>query len=345
MHPNPPDRPGRTTLAMIADQAGVSLSTISKVLNGHADVAPATRQRVEHLLDEHAYRRRGTASKGSTLLELVFSDLANPWGSEIMAGVQEVAHEAGMSVVLSPSSARHEPGPGWLPGVLARKPAGVLLVTTDPTPQLRERLTSRSIPLAVIDPAGEPPPGVPSVGSTNWAGGLAATRHLIELGHTRIAAVSGLPHLLCSWARLDGFRSAMGSAGLPVREDWMHMGDFLVTGGRTAAEQLFASEDRPTAVFAGNDVQALAVIEVAREHGLRVPEDVSVVGYDDTQIAVWLRPRLTTVHQPIRRMAAEAARIVLRIAAGEPVEQQRLELATHLVIRDSTAPPANPSSS
>lgn len=340
-----PDRPSRTTLAMLANEAGVSLSTISKVLNGHADVAPATRQRVEGLLDEHAYRRRGTAAKGSTLLELVFSDLANPWGSEIMAGVQEVAHQQGMSVVLSPSSARHEPGPGWLPGVLARKPAGVLLVTSDPTPQLRERLTSRSIPFAVIDPAGEPPPGVASVGSTNWAGGLAATRHLIELGHTRIAVVSGLPHLLCSWARLDGFRSAMGSAGLPIREDWMHMGDFLVSGGRVAAEQLFASDDRPTAVFAGNDVQALAVIEVAREHGLRVPEDVSVVGYDDTQIAVWLRPRLTTVHQPIRQMAAEAARIVLRIAAGEPVEQQRLELATHLVIRESTAPPSNPSPS
>lgn len=339
MSSTPLGRPSRTTLAMLADEAGVSLSTISKVLNGHADVAPATRQRVEGLLDERAYRRRGTAAKGSTLLELVFSDLANPWGSEIMAGVQEVAHQEGMSVVLSPSSARHEPGPGWLPGVLARKPAGVLLVTTDPTPQLRERLTSRSIPFAVIDPAGEPPPGVASVGSTNWAGGLAATRHLIELGHTRIAAVSGLPHLLCSWARLDGFRSAMGSAGLPVREDWMHMGDFRVSGGRVAAEQLFASADRPTAVFAGNDVQALGVIEVAREHGLHVPRDVSVVGYDDTQIAVWLRPRLTTVHQPIRRMAAEAARIVLRLAAGEPVEQQRLELATHLVIRDSTAPP------
>lgn len=335
----PPGPPSRTTLAMLAAEAGVSLSTISKVLNGHADVAPDTRQRVEGLLDARAYRRRGTAAKGSTLLELVFSDLANPWGSEIMAGVQEVAHEAGMSVVLSPSSARHQPGPGWLPGVLARKPAGVLLVTTDPTPQLRERLTSRSIPIAVIDPAGEPPAGVAAVGSTNWAGGLAATRHLIELGHTRIAAVSGVPHLLCSWARLDGFRSAMGSAGLPVREDWLHMGDFRVTGGRAAAEQLFASADRPTAVFAGNDVQALGVIEVAREHGLHVPRDVSVVGYDDTQIAVWLRPRLTTVHQPIRRMAAEAARIVLRLAAGEPVEQQRLELATHLVIRDSTAPP------
>jgi LacI family xylobiose transport system transcriptional regulator len=325
---------------MLASEAGVSLSTISKVLNGHADVAPGTRQLVERLLDEHGYRRRGTANKGSTLLELVFSDLANPWGSEILGGVQAVAHQEGMSVVLSPSGARHEPGPGWLPGVLQRKPAGVLLVSTDPTPLLRERLTSRSIPFAVIDPAGDLPPDTPSVGSTNWAGGYAATRHLIELGHTRIAALGGHSHMLCSWARLDGYRSAMTSAGLPIREEWVHMGDFLVTGGRAAAELLFASDDRPTAVFAGNDIQALGVIEVASEHGLRVPDDVSVVGYDDTQVSMWARPRLTTVHQPIRRMAEEATRIVLRLAAGEPVEQQRLELATHLVVRDSTAPPA-----
>jgi LacI family xylobiose transport system transcriptional regulator len=332
-------RRSRTTLAMLAGEAGVSLSTISKVLNGHADVSPGTRQRVEALLDEHEYRRRGTAARGSTLLELVFSDLANPWGSEIMTGVQEVAHQEGMSLVLSPSTTHNAPGPGWLPGVLQRRPIGVLLVSTDPTPLLRERLTSRNIPFAVIDPAGELPQGIASVGSTNWAGGMAATRHLLELGHTRIAAISGHTHMLCSWARLDGYRSAMASAGLPVREDWVHMGDFLATGGRAAAERLFASDDRPTAVFAGNDIQALGVIEVATERGLRVPEDVSVVGYDDTQVATWARPRLTTVHQPIRRMAAEAARIVLRLAEGQPVEQQRLELATHLVVRDSTAPP------
>src|SRR5206468_5643680 len=122
--------------------------------------------------------------------------------------------------------------------------------------------------------------------------------------------------------------SAMASAGLRVREDWVHMGDFLASGGRAAAEQLFASDDRPTAVFAGNDIQALGVIEVVTEHGLRVPEDVSVVGYDDTQVATWARPRLTTVHQRIRRMAAVAVSSVIRLAVGEPVEQQRLELAT-----------------
>jgi DNA-binding LacI/PurR family transcriptional regulator len=130
----------------------------------------------------------------------------------------------------------------------------------------------------------------------------------------------------------------MRAAGLPVREDWVHMGDFLPAGGQAAAELLLATDDRPTAVFAGSDLQALGVIEVAARHGLRIPEDLSVVGYDDTLVAAWTRPKLTTVHQPIRQMAAEATRIVVRLAAGENVEEQRIELATYLVVRDSTAP-------
>lgn len=333
------DAGGRTTLAMLADEAGVSLSTISKVLNGHSDVAPATRRRVEGLLDARSYRRRGTALRESTLLELVFSDLSNPWGTEILGGVQDAAHEQGVSLVLSQSGERHEPAPEWLPGALRRRPVGVLLVSTEPTRQLRDQLTSRSIPFAVIDPAGELPDGVPSVGSTNWAGGLAATRHLIELGHRRIAAVTGWPHMLCSWARLDGFRSAMAAARLPVPDEWVRTGDFLPSGGEAAARAFFSGPERPTAVFAGNDLQAVGLITVLESLGLRVPQDVSVVGYDDTAMTEWTRPRLTTIHQPIRRMAAETARIVLRLGAGERVEQQRLELATHLVVRDSTAPP------
>jgi LacI family xylobiose transport system transcriptional regulator len=326
----------RTTLAMLANEAGVSLSTISKVLNGRSDVASSTRKRVERLLDAHDYRRRGTAARGSGLIEVVFPDL---WSMEIVTGVEEVAHENDMSVVITKSGDRHSPAAEWISGVLRRRPAGVVLVFSGLSPALREQLNARSIPFAIIDPAGDPAPGVPSVGSANWSGGLMATRHLLGLGHRRIAAITGPDDMMCSLARLDGFRSAMASSGVPVREDWVHLGDFQLGGGRRAAQRLLAGPDRPTAIFAGSDMQALGVLEVAAELGLRVPEDLSVVGYDDREVAAWTRPRLTTVHQPLQQMAATAARMVLRLAAGGSTEHQRIDLATHLVVRESTAPP------
>ncbi|HEY0373549.1 MAG TPA: LacI family DNA-binding transcriptional regulator [Amnibacterium sp.] len=329
--------PGRTTLAMLAEEAGVSLSTISKVLNGRSDVAVETRRRVEELLDKHEYRRRrGASVRASNLIEVVFHEL---WSVEIIAGVEEAARANGMSVIISVSGDRHSPGPEWVQGVLARRPAGVVLVASGLSWVVAEQLRSRMIPFAVIDPSGDPSPDLPSVGSANWSGGLTATRHLLELGHRRIAMITGPEDVMCALARLDGFRSAMGSRGVPVREDWVRFGDFDTAGGRAAAEGLFAGDDRPTAVFAGNDLMALGVIEVATEHGLRVPQDLSVVGYDDRDFAVLSRPRLTTVHQPLKKMAAAAARMVLRLGAGETTDQ-RIDLATHLVVRESTAPVA-----
>ncbi|HET6825170.1 MAG TPA: substrate-binding domain-containing protein, partial [Amnibacterium sp.] len=239
------------------------------------------------------------------------------------------------------SGDRHSPGPEWVQGVLARRPAGVVLVASGLSAHVAEQLRSRMIPFAVIDPSGDPSPDLPSIGSANWSGGLTATRHLLELGHRRIAMVTGPEDIMCALARLDGFRSAMGTRGVPVREDWVRFGDFDTVGGRAAAEGLFTGDDRPTAVFAGNDLMALGVIEVAAEHGLRVPQDVSVVGYDDRDFAVLSRPRLTTVHQPLKKMAAAAARMVLRLGAGEPTDQ-RIDLATHLVVRESTARVAVP---
>jgi len=326
----------RTTLSRLADEAGVSLSTISKVLNGRPDVAPATRERVERLLDAHDYRRRSAA--GGTLIELVFHELTEDWSMQFISGALEAVAAAGMSLTLTATGDWHAPGPEWISGVLRRRPAGVVLVFSDLAPALREQLRARAIPFAVIDPTGDPPPGVPSVGSANWAGGLAATRHLLDLGHERIAVVSGRQDMMCSLARVDGFRSAMRSAGVPVREDWVHFGNFQVSGGRLGAERLLDSDDRPSAIFAGSDLQALGVIEVARERGIRVPEDLSIVGYDDVPVAQLSRPQLTTVHQPLRQMAALAARMVVRLAEGGTLEQERVDLSTHLVVRDSTAP-------
>jgi LacI family transcriptional regulator, xylobiose transport system transcriptional regulator len=334
-----PAASARPRLADIAAEAGVSLSTISKVLNGRSDISAETRERVGALLAARGYTRRSGsgAVARSDLLELVFHEFEASWSMEILAGVEDVAKEHRLSVVVTESGSRHALSDDWIDGVLRRRPAGIVLVVSDIPPAQRRRLTERGIPFAIVDSAGDPPADVASVGSANWSGGLAATRHLIELGHTRIGAITGPEDMMCSLARLDGYRSAMASAGLTVDPAWTRFGSFYVEGGRDAALPMLSSANAPTAIFAGNDLQALGVYEAAREHGLRVPDDLSVVGFDDIAPARWVSPPLTTVHQPLRRMGAEAARIVLRApAAGD--EAPRLDLATHLVVRGSTAP-------
>lgn len=333
--------PERVTLAAVAEEAGVSLATISKVLNGRTDVAAGTRSRVETLLRDRGYERRGarTPRKGE-FIELVFHELDSIWSMELIDGVETVAKEHGLSVVLTVSGSRHSPDPEWIEGVMRRRPVGVVLVFSELAPEYRERLRSRAIPFVIVDPAGDPSPDVPSVGSANWSGGLMATRHLIELGHRRIAAITGPEDMMCSLARLDGYRSAMNSAGLPIDPAWIRFGDFHVTGGRDRASEMLAAPEPPTAIFAGSDLQALGVLDAARAHGLRVPEDLSIVGYDDIPLAKWVTPRLTTVHQPLRRMGEEAARLAIRLSEETPPTTPRMDLATSLVVRESTAPPA-----
>lgn len=334
-------RSDRVTLAAIADEAGVSLSTISKVLNGRSDVSAPTRAKVEALLSEHGYHRRAPSEAASSgLVELVFHELEAAWSMEIIRGVEDVATREGMSVVLTESGSRHSPGADWVAGVIRRRPVGVVLVFSDLPPEYREVLRSRAIPFVIIDPAGDPSPEVPSIGSANWSGGLQATRHLIELGHTRIAAITGPDDMMCSHARLDGFRSAMSAAGLAVRPDWVRFGDFHASGGQQHGRDLLASPDRPTAIFAGSDLQALGVLEAVRALGLRVPDDLSIVGYDDIPMARWVSPALTTVRQPLKRMAEEATALVLRMSRTTLDSIPRMDLATSLVVRESTAPPA-----
>jgi len=331
------------TLAEIAREAGVSAPTVSKVLNGRADVAPATRTRVEDLLRAYGYRRRRAEATRSPLIDLVFHELESAWAMEVIRGVENAAREEGLSVVLSESAGRLTPGRTWADQVAARRPHGVILVLSGLDESQRALLTSRSIPFVVMDPAGDPGDDVPSVGATNWQGGLAATRHLIELGHTRIASISGPSRMMCSRARVDGYRAALETAGLPVDPDLLKVGDFHHETGYRAGLELLRSPNRPTAVFAGNDLQALGLYEAARELGLRIPEDLSVVGFDDLPIARWVGPPLTTVRQPLMEMAETAAKLVLDLGRVEGTPgATRVELATSLVVRNSTGvPPAS----
>ncbi|MFJ8624995.1 LacI family DNA-binding transcriptional regulator [Kitasatospora sp. NPDC093550] len=334
---------GAATLAEIAQEAGVSAPTVSKVLNGRADVAPATRERVEELLHRHGYRRRHGNRKTSPLLELVFHELESAWAVEVIRGVENAVRAEGLSIVLSESAERRGPGQSWVDGVLARRPTGVVLVLSDLDRSLREQLAHRDIPFVVMDPAGDPGQEVPAVGTTNWDGGLAATRHLLDLGHRRIGLIGGPARMMCSRARADGYRAALDIAGIPYDPALVREGDFHHESGHRLGLELLRLPDRPTAVFAGNDLQALGLYEAARERGLRIPEDLSVVGFDDLPLARWVGPPLTTVRQPLTEMAEVAARLVIDLSRGVRPGTLRVDLATSLVERSSTAPPATDS--
>ncbi|MCL2586462.1 MAG: LacI family DNA-binding transcriptional regulator [Streptosporangiales bacterium] len=331
----------RTTLAAIAAEAGVSLPTVSKVVNGRRDVAPATRARVEQLLHQHNYSRGGMRRhRRSGLVDLVFNGLDSPWAVEILRGVEEwgSANSTGVAV----SAVRHGDArpTSWTGTLASHDTDGVILVTSELTNSQLGQLRSAGIPLVVIDPVNPPPPEIPSVGATNWAGGLSATEHLIGLGHRRIGTIAGPGDYLCSRARVDGYRSALERDDVSFDPALVRHGDFHHEGGFARGGELLDLADRPTAIFAGSDQQAFGVYEAARQRGLRVPEDLSVVGFDDLPVTRWASPPLTTVRQPLSEMGRTAAQMLGDLVDGGTLRASRIELSTELIVRESTAPPA-----
>ena len=196
----------------------------------------------------------------------------------------------------------------------------MLLVLSELSPGQQAELDALGVPVVIVDPAGMPAPGSPSVGATNWAGGLAATEHLIGLGHRRIAVIGGPTDVLCSRARVDGYRAAMGAAGLPIPQGYVRYGDFLARPATARPSPCSTCPTPPTAIFVCSDQMALGAYEALYERGLRVPDDMSIVGFDDLDEARWAIPPLTTVRQPLTEMAGMATRMLLSLVAGEELE-------------------------
>jgi LacI family transcriptional regulator, xylobiose transport system transcriptional regulator len=322
----------------IARLAGVSAPTVSRVINGQSGVALSTRQRVESVIREHGYRRSANGGPVA-ILELVFHALESLWAIEIIRGVEQVARAHELAVVLTEMEGRLTPGKAWTEQVLTRRPTGVVAVFSELTVAQQSQFAARDIPLVVLDPTGEPLHETPSVGATNWNGGLAATRHLLDLGHRRIAMVCGPTEWPCCRARLDGYRAAMDGALIPVDPGMVRISTLYVEGGLRDGLELLRRPDPPTAIFTANDLQALGIYEAARQLGIRIPHDLSVIGFDDLSFTQWSGPPMTTVRQPLVQMGAAAAELVLELASGRQPENNRIELATTLIIRQSTAPP------
>ena len=260
-----------------------------------------------------------------------------------MRGAVAAAHERGLTVALtslSEGTERHS----WFDHVTSRGTRGVILLLSRLSGYQKAELRSRRLAFAVVDPGGQPDPDVPTVGATNWSGGLSATRHLIELGHHRIGVIGGRRDLLCSRARMDGYRSAMEAAGLPVNPRLIRLGGFP----RRRRLQAGADSARVSRAAHGNLLRERPA-GVGRSGGCTsappsgpVPTDLSLVGFDDLPLSSWTSPPLTTVRQPLAEMAATAVRLVLAQGRGEEEEKganRSVELATSLVVRESTAPP------
>ena len=330
-------------MATIAREAGVSVPTVSKVLNGWSQVAPETRQRVEKLLRERGYvRRRGDrAGAAHSMVDVVIDSLDNSWAAALLAGVEAACHERNLGVSVSVARGNGRACTGtWVDTVVARGSRGVIAALVDLTPNQQSKLERSGIPCVMVDPVATPEASVYSVGATNWAGGRSATEHLIELGHRRIAVLGGPADVLCIQARVAGYRAAMEQAGLAVPDHYVSYGsDFSTYAGRDLTAEFLDLEDRPTALFVCADTLALGAYRAITERELSVPADLSVVGFDDRPESHWVSPRLTTVRQPVEEMAVAALDLLARLIRGQHPRSRRTELATILLERESTGAP------
>lgn len=332
----------RPTLGDVAERAAVSAPTVSKVLNGHTDVSVATRKRVQQVIDELGYvRRQARGAPGTSGVEVMVDRIVTPYAAEILGGVTHAAESVEADVVVGRF---HRSGPdqtplapeAWARRLASRGRSGAIVLTAHLSPGYVRELHQEHLPVVVVDPLDLTNPEVPSVGSTNWAGAFAAAEHLLGLGHRRIGAIGGRQDSIAANARISGYRAALSAAGIAAGEEQVEFAGFDFDSGQDVARRWLDGPERPTAIVAASDTQALGVLSAAAQQGLRVPEDLSVVGYDDTHVARWSIPALTTVRQPLHEMGRVALRMVLDLAQGIPINARHIELATELIVRNST---------
>lgn len=329
----------RATLAAVAAEAGVSIATASRALAGRGDLAPATRRRVLTAARALGYQRDpasgGRRPRAAGLLDLVLSGYHNAYSDEVTAGARSAAAAAGYDLVLTEE--RDDPDDDWPMRIRRRGSAGVVLGLISPTASQLAVLSDAGIPAILTDPRSESTRGLASVRTTDRDGAVDAAAHLAERGATRFAVVVGTPSYRFGRARRDGFRDGVRAAR-PGAEVAVLEARWSAASAHEAAVPLLRSlaDGERLGVFACSDEMAAGVYAAAAATGRRIPDDVLVVGFDDSRGARWLSPALTTVRQPIREMAAAAVTALADASAGGPLPQGGIVLPTVLVVRGST---------
>jgi LacI family transcriptional regulator len=332
----------RATVRDVAAETGVSIATVSRVLNGQGNVAPHTRDLVTRAvarLGAHGPRGRGAgpagARPGAVYLRCPY--VLTDYFGIIVSSIAETLGLHGRQVVLDcGEAAQHVPVLGGLPD----RPglAGAMVILPPESGDELVALRARGFPFVVIDPRTPPPRDIAAVSAAHFAGARNVTAHLTRLGHRRIGVIGGPSDWLASDARLAGHAAALADVGvLPTLE--LHRSDEpTVEYGYRAASELLDRPDRPTAIVGFNDKTAVGALRAAAERDIRVPDDLSVTGFDDIDLSRATRPMLTTVRQPLQEMGRMAVTVLLRLLDGHKVEALHVELATELVVRGSTGP-------
>jgi LacI family transcriptional regulator len=335
--------PSRMTIRQIAELAGVSIATVSRVLNGRGDVSDETRELVTRIIREHGYTANRSArglSAGRTGLVGILVPLVYPaYFSGILAGAAEALSERDLQIVLSPTGGEHDREVSVLDRLHGLSDGALIILPEESSEEL-EQLLDGGYRFVVIDPLMPLDERIPSVSAAHTSGADQAMRHLLALGHRRIAQITGPRGWVATEDRRRGYHAALGAAGILPDPALEVEAVPEIAPGRAAAEYLLDLPERPTAIFAFNDNIAVGAIQAARARGLRVPEDLSVVGFDDVESATVVTPALTTVRQPLAEMGRTAVSLLNRLLEGQRFETLHVELATRLVVRDSTAPPA-----
>ena len=335
--------PSRMTIREIADLAGVSIATVSRVLNGRDDVSSETRELVRKVVQEHGYtasRSARSLSAGRTGLVGVLVPLVYPvYFSAILSGAAEALYEQDMRLLLSPTGHEHDREVTLLDRLVHGETDGALVVLPKESSDELERLLDDGFRFVVIDPRLPLDDRIPSVSAAHMSGADQAMRHLLALGHRRIAVITGPSAEVATEDRRRGYHAALAAAGILPDPSLEAESNFEIRGGVRAAGSLLDLPNPPTAIFAFNDNLAIGAIQAARARGVRVPEDLSVVGFDDVELATIVTPTLTTVRQPLAEMGRTAVSLLMRLLERQAFETLHVELGTRLVVRESTAPP------
>ncbi len=324
----------------VAERAGVSVTTVSHVINNTRTVSPDTRRRVEEVMQTLGYQPNVLARslrRGVThTIGIILPDSANPYFAEVVRGIEDTSFAQGYSVILCNSDNDLEKEHHYTNVLVEKQVDGIIFVAAGLSADNIHKLQARRVPLVLVD-RHVPDVQVDEVLADNQHGGWLATRHLIDLNHRSIACIAGPAGLRSSSERVEGYRLALESAGILFDPKWVVEGDFQYQSGCSAAKKLFHHQPSPTAIFACNDLMAIGAFRFAHEKNLRVPEQLSIVGFDDVHLASYTNPPLTTIRQSKREMGAQAAKLLLERIAQQDLEPHQEILDTELVIRGSTA--------